>query len=147
MLTVQPKPVIAIIAGLAALAAGPAFASTWISQLASGSAAETQSSGLPVAPGGVAAACTSSTNSKITVTWTAVSRASSYTVYQSTTSATTGYSVAASGVVGTSWTSAALTSGNYWFELSAAIGTNWSSAKSAASGESTVVKSTSCVQP
>jgi len=147
--TVRGKSVISPIAlaVLAVLTAGPAFASSWVDPLASGSHGEAQSGALPVAPATVAAACVSATASKITVTWSSVSRASSYTVWQSTTSATSGYSSAASGVVGTSWPSVSLNSGHYWFEVSASIGTNWAGPKSTASGESTVVKNTSCTQP
>ena len=134
-------------AGLSFIAAGPVLASTWVDSLALGSRGEAQAGGLPSAPGGVAAACVSSTASKIKVTWSSVVRASSYTVYQSTTSATSGYVSVASGVAVTSWSSLALNSGNYWFEVSASTGTNWAGPNSSASGETTVVKNTSCTQP
>ncbi len=148
MTTIRRKSVIGpIMAGLAVFTAGPAFASSWADPLAPGSKGQAQAGGLPVAPSGVAAACVSATASKITVTWNSVSRASGYTVFQSTTSATSGYSTAASGVAGTSWTSTALNTGNYWFEVSASIGTNWAGPRSTASGESTVVRNTSCTQP
>lgn len=146
--TADPKSVIAlIVAGLAVITAGPALASNWSNPLASGSAGEAHAVALPVAPAGLAAACVSATGSKITVIWIAVSHATSYTIYDSTTSATSGYSVAVSGVTSTSWTSASLASGNYWFEVSSSVGTNWSSPNSGASGETTVVKNSSCVQP
>jgi hypothetical protein len=147
VLTDLRKPVIRLaIAGLVALAAGPAFASTWVSQLAAGSSAESHATTLPAAPGGVAAACQSATGKKIVVSWNAVSKATAYTVLDSTTSVTSGYSVAASGVTSTSWTSGALSSGNYWFEVTVSVGTNWTSPNSAASGETTL-GTLSCVQP
>lgn len=73
----------------------------------------------------------------------------SYSVYDSTTSATAIFTLVASGVTGTSWTSGALSNNtNYWFEVAALIGTNWASATSAASGESTIKNSSpNCVQP
>ena len=70
-------------------------------------------------------------------------------MYDSTTSATGTYSLAASGVTGTSWTSGTLTSGtNYWFEVTVNIGSNWASGKSSATGESTINSVTPfCIQP
>lgn len=147
MLEARPKPVIClVIAGLVALAAGPAFASTWVSHLAAGSSGESHATALPAAPTGVAAACQSAIGSKIIVSWNAVSNATAYTVSDSTTSATSGYSVAASGLTGTSWTSGSLGNGNYWFEVTASVGTNWTSPNSAASGETTLGL-LSCQQP
>jgi hypothetical protein len=73
----------------------------------------------PPAPTGVTATCTSSLATTVNVNWTAVPQASSYTVDESTTSATSGYTAAATGVVGTSWTSPSLTTGDYWFEVNA----------------------------
>jgi len=75
-----------------------------------------------------------------------VSRATTYTIYKSTTSATGTYSSLATGVTTTSYTTATLTSGNYWFEVVAYIGTNWVGTKSGATGESTISGS-GCIQP
>lgn len=147
MLTALPKPVISLaMVGLVALAAGPAFASTWVSQLAGGSSGESHATTLPAAPTGVAAACQSGTGSKIIVSWNAVSKATGYTVLDSTTSATGSYSVVASGVTTSPWTSGSLSSGHYWFEVTAQVGTHWTSANSAASGETTL-GTLSCRQP
>jgi cellulose 1,4-beta-cellobiosidase len=85
----------------------------------------------------------------IKVSWTAVTHATTYTVYDSTTSATGTYSSVAAGVATTSWTSGTLSSGtNYWFEVTASVGSNWTTAKSSATAESTI-NSTSpyCSQP
>jgi hypothetical protein len=70
-------------------------------------------------------------------------------VYDSTTSATGTYSLIASGVATTSWTSGTLTSGTrYWFEVVANVGTHWSSVKSAATGSSLINTLTPfCTQP
>jgi hypothetical protein len=92
----------------------------------------------PPAPTGVTATCTSSLGTTVSVSWTAVPQAGSYTVDQSTTSATTGYTTAATGVVGTSWTSPSLTTGEYWFEVNADKG-SVSSPNSAASAQRTIL--------
>ncbi len=126
---------------------GRAWASNWTNALSAGSSAQTRAQSLPAAPTGTTATCATTTSSKITVTWSRVANASSYKVWDSTTSATGGYSVVASGLNTTSWTSGSLSSGNYWFEVSASIGSNWPSANSPATGETTVVFKSSCVQP
>ena len=92
----------------------------------------------PPAPTGVTATCTSSLATTVNVTWTAVTSATSYTVDESTTSATTGYAAAATGVSGTSWTSPSLTTGEYWFEVAADKG-SVSSPDSAASAQITIL--------
>ena len=129
-------------------AGGGALASNWAVLLASGSTAQSQSLTLS-APTSVAAACTASNQKTIIVSWAAVAHAASYTVFQSTTSALTGYSQVATGVATTSWTSASLATGKqYWYEVTVTVGTNWISVKSAATG-STTISSTSpnCKQP
>src|SRR5947207_7152860 len=111
-----------------AFAATPAWAaSNWVTRVASSSSGQAKTQSVPVAPTGVAAACVSSSGKQIRVTWSAVTRATSYTVFQSTTSATRGYVSVATGVTTTSWTSAILGSAKYWYEISAFIGTNWKS--------------------
>ncbi|MDX6274916.1 MAG: hypothetical protein QOJ92_2126 [Frankiales bacterium] len=107
-------------------------ASTWQIRIAGTSAAAARSAAAPTAPTGVTGTCVSSVSQKVTVAWTAVTRATSYTVFQSTTSASSGFSVAASGVTATTWTSATLTSGRtYWYQVSASVGSNWVSPNSA----------------
>jgi hypothetical protein len=129
--------------GLFLVVANAAGAS-WGIGLAASSAAEAAAGTAPAIPGGVTAACTAPTGSTVTVTWSAVPRATSYTIWMSMTSATSGYSVAATGVTGTSWTSGSLATGNYWFEVSSATGTNWASGRSAASAQRTILV-TACV--
>ena len=123
-------------------------ATSWIVVLHASSAGEGHAQALPAAPTSVAASCPAPTTSKtIKVTWNAVTHATSYSIYDSTTSATGTYTLVAS-VTTTSWTSGTLATGNYWYEVTASIGTNWASAKSSASGESTVNSITPfCVQP
>lgn len=140
------------LAALAVLCAwsAPAEASNWLVTLHTGSAAEGQSNVLPSAPGSPAAACVSPTGVTIKVTWSSVTHASTYSVYQATAAATGPYSLAASGITTTSWTSSSLATGNYWFEVASLEGTNWKSANSAATGESTITSTgptKSCVQP
>ncbi len=77
------------------------------------------------------------------ISWSTVTHASNYTVDQSTTSATTGYTAAATGVTGSSWTSGTLSATTYWFEVVALAGTNWVSPNSSATASRTI-SSTSC---
>jgi hypothetical protein len=132
-------------------ASGTAGAATsWVVALGGGSNGEAHAQALPAAPGSPAASCNSPLTTKtIKVTWSAVARATTYSVYDSTTTATGTYSLVASGVATTSWTSGTLVSStNYWFEVLAKIGSNWSSVKSAPTGESTInAASPFCVQP
>jgi len=144
--------VLLLVAGSCILLSDPVAdaASNWVVHVAAGSKGESQASVLPVAPTGVTASCAAPTTSKtIKVTWSAVTHATTYSVYDSTTTAGGTYSLVASGVSGTSWTSGALTSGtNYWFEVVTIVGSNWAGPKSAASVESTINSVTPfCIQP
>jgi hypothetical protein len=128
-----------------------AWATTnWTVTLHISSSGESDSSTIPSAPSGVTAACDAPTSSKtIDVSWTAVAHASTYTVYDSTTSVTGTYSSVATGVTTTSWTSGTLKPNkNYWFEVTAIVGSNWESAQSSATAESTINPSSPyCSQP
>jgi hypothetical protein len=86
----------------------------------------------------VSAACTSQLAKTIKVTWSAATHASSYSVYKSTTSATSGYTLAASGISTTTWTSGTLSNATYWFEVAANIGSHWASPNSAATASHTI---------
>jgi hypothetical protein len=100
-----------------------------------------------VAPTGLSVTCPSSRQAKIQVSWNAVTNAN-YDVYQSTTSASTGYSLVSSGVTTTSWASGTLANGKYWFEVSAVFGSNWQGVNSSASGSSTIqTANPTCAQP
>jgi hypothetical protein len=141
---------IALVGSLLVSGTGVAWATTnWPVTLHSASSGESHSQTVPSAPTGATAACAAPTTAKtIEVSWTAVTHAT-YTVYDATTSATGTYSIVASGVTTTSWTSGKLTNcTNYWFEVTATFGSNWTSAKSTATAESTINNLTPfCVQP
>jgi hypothetical protein len=96
------------------------------------SSGEVQAEGAPAAPTGLTSACTSALANTVMVSWDDVAQATSYSVYQSTTSPSSGFVEDVTGVVGTSWTSPALASGTYWFEVADDVGTNWSSSSSSA---------------
>jgi hypothetical protein len=80
----------------------------------------------------VTATCVTGTKT-VNVSWSAVTHAASYTVQQSTTSATAGFSNAVSGVTATNWTTGTLSNGSYWYSVVAVAG-NWSSTVSATAG-------------
>lgn len=149
MLTRPLAIVAATVAGAALLiSACPAFATSWALLLKSGSAAEAQAHAAPAAPTGVSAACVSPSQRLIKVSWSAVTHATTYTVEDSTTSATGTYAPIATGQAGTSWTSASLTAGNYWFEVETYMGTKWLSVNSSATVETTTHNTgTQCIQP
>jgi hypothetical protein len=143
---------VVLVVGIAltlASASGTAWAATsWVVHETTGTG-EAHAQALPAAPASPAATCAAPTTAKtVKVTWTAVTHATGYTIYDSTTSATGTY--ASIGTATTSpWTSGALTVGtNYWFEVVANIGSNWSSVKSSATSESTIDSASPyCVQP
>lgn len=141
--------VLAVIFSVVLMAATPAGASAWTVGLKTGSAGEAQAQPAPAAPSGASASCYSTSQEKITVSWTAVSHATSYTILDSTTSATGSYGSEATGQTGTSWTSGSLAAGNYWFKVEAYVGSNWVSTTSTATAESTIRTSGSpkCTQP
>lgn len=136
---------IVVVTAMVLLMTGTAWASKWVPTLRAYSSGEARAQDVPAAPTGVAAVCTSSAAKSVKVSWTAAPRATSYTVYEATTSAGT-YSSVATGVPTASWTSGALTATNYWFKVGADIGINWLGANSSATGETTI-SSSGCVQP
>ena len=74
-------------------------AGNWVVHAAAVTSGEAHAQALPSAPTGVTAACVAPTTSKtIKVSWTAVSHATTYSVYESTTTATGTYSLVAGGV-------------------------------------------------
>jgi hypothetical protein len=125
--------VVALVAGRTS-----AGASTWSPAIGAASHGQGQGGGLPGTPTGVSATCVAANQQKITISWAASAHATSYTVYDSTTSATGTYTALASGIATTSWTSGTLTAGNYWFKIVAQAGTNWVSAKSTATAQRTI---------
>jgi hypothetical protein len=127
-------------AALAVLAAWPAAASAagWSLSIAGGSKGQGRGGALPGAPTGVAAVCASASLQKVTVSWTAPAHATSYAVYDSTTTSTGTYTALVTGITATTWASGTLSAGNYWFKVVAQTGTNWASARSAASAQRTI---------
>jgi hypothetical protein len=98
----------------------------------------TQSGLGPTTPTGVTSACVGLTTPKVTVTWASVLHATTYTIYEATTSATGTYTAIATGVTASPWTSGTFTLGTYWFEVSANIGTAWTSPNSPATAQRTI---------
>jgi hypothetical protein len=142
-------PALGAVCAATILGGAAAGATSWIVVLHTNSAGEGHAQALPAAPASPAAACAAPTTAKtIKVTWTAVTHATAYSVYDSTTSATGTYTLVAGGIATNSYTTAALATGNYWFEVTASVGTNWAGAKSSATGESTINSANPfCVQP
>jgi len=128
-----------VLAFVSFLAVSSAAQAGWAVGLAASSAGQSIGGSAPATPTGATSACTSPVGSTVKVTWNPVVHATSYTIWKSTTSATSGYTVAATGVTGTSWTSGSLALGSYWFEVSAAIGNNWTSPNSTATAQRTIL--------
>ena len=122
---------------------GPAWAATnWVVHVATTNSGEAHAQALPAAPASPTSACTSPASAKtVKVSWTAVTHATDYAVYESTTTVGGTYTLVMSGVTATSWTTGVLATGNYWFEVLADVGTNWASAKSTATAERTISSS------
>ena len=125
------------LATVAAVAAPAGAVTNWTVQLAASSSAQATAQAVPSPPASVTSTC-SLVALQVTVNWTAVAHAASYTVYQSTSGATGTYSVVASGVATTSWTSPILVLGTYYYEVTATVGSNWVTARSAASNGHTI---------
>jgi hypothetical protein len=123
---------------------GTAWATAnWTVHVATVNSGEAHAQALPTASTPTSA-CTSPASAKtVKVSWTAVTHATTYAVYQSNTTATGTYTLQTSGVTATSWTTTALTAGDYWYEVVADVGSNWASTKSAASAER-VISGSAC---
>ena len=90
------------------------------------------SSTFVLAPTGVTDTCPAFVGTKINVAWTASVGATGYKIYVSTTSSSAGFSLVASGVTGTSWTSGSLPNATYWYSVSATYGSSGETAATAA---------------
>ena len=123
---------------------GTAWATAnWTVHVAASNSGEAHAQALPTAPTPTSA-CTSPASAKtVKVSWTAVTHATAYAVYQSNTTVTGTYALQASGLSTTSWTTATLAAGGYWYEVVADVGSNWASTKSAASAER-VISGSAC---
>jgi hypothetical protein len=80
----------------------------------------------------------SSNSRTVRVGWTAVSGASSYTVYDSTTGAAGTYSSRTASARGTSYTTSTLGAGTYYFKIAAVAGSKWTGSESAATTARTI---------
>jgi hypothetical protein len=117
-------------------------AGNWTVKVATVNAGEAKAEALPTAPTATSACTTPASARTVKVSWAAITHATTYGVFQSTTSATGTYTLVATVSTPTvSWTSGVLAAGHYWYEVVANIGTNWASAKSAAKRTTT---STTC---
>jgi hypothetical protein len=121
-----------------------AGAAGWPASLAGGSAGHSTAGTLP-APTGVTGICGTGPNkTSVIVGWSAVTRATSYTILESTTSSTGTFTAVATGVTGTSWTSPALANNTtHWYKVQAVTG-NWSGPQSAPTTQRTI-SGNSCV--
>jgi hypothetical protein len=100
---------------------------------------EAKAQALPSAPAATATCSTPASARTIVVSWAAITHATGYGVYQSTTVGGT-YTLQTT-VTTTTWTSAVLAANTYFYEVVANIGTNWASAKSAATSKRTITGS------
>jgi hypothetical protein len=124
------------------VSSGPAWAAAnWTVALSAGGSGQAKAQALPAAPAPTSACASPTSLREVKLTWTAVTHATNYGVYQSTTSATGTYTLTAT-VTTATWTSAALAAGHYWYEVVTNIGSNWASAKSAATTERTTTSTT-----
>lgn len=120
-----------------------AGAAGWPVSLAGGSAGHSTAGTLP-APTGVTATCSTGSSKSVIVGWSAVTRATSYTVLESTTSSTGTFTAVATGVTGTSWTSPTLANNtSHWYKVQV-VTRNWSGPQSAATTQRTI-SGNSCV--
>lgn len=133
---------IAAVTMFALVMTGVARASTWATTVQASSSGQAQTQSVPGAPSSVALTCLSSSLKQAKLTWNAVSRATSYSIYRSATSSSIGFTLTASGVATTTWTSSSLSSGRYWFRVAAVIGTNWQGSTTTASGSVVISSST-----
>ncbi len=137
---------LALASAVAAPAERPsAAAAAWGVGLASGGG-EGLSGPAPPAPQNAAASCASRLSNQINLTWSPVPAATTYSVYVSTSSSSSGYTLAASGITTTAWSDTGAATGNDWFEVSAVQGQSWEGPRSAPTGETTIVVVT-CTQP
>jgi len=123
----------------ASLHAGPAAASTaWSVPLHAGSHAQAKAENAPAAPTGVTANCQGVLlNGNVVVSWTAVSHAAAYQVYDATSSGGT-YSPIGATTTTTTATVAPGILGQFFFKVQAIGGTHWAGALSAAAGPRTI---------
>jgi hypothetical protein len=116
----------------------------WGVSIQPGSQGQAASQAAPVAPTGVTAACVGLLSGQITVSWTSVTHADSYTIYISSAASTGPFTVAGSSAT-SPWTSPVLGTGGFWFAVAADIGATWISPRSGPSGGHTILISLACI--
>ena len=123
------------------VSSGSAWATAnWTVGLKTGGSGEAPAQGLPAAPVATSACASPASGKKVAVTWAAITHATGYAIYQSNTTATGTYTLQTT-VTTLTWTSAALATGSYWYEVVTNIGSNWASAKSSATAQRTISSS------
>lgn len=100
----------------------------------------------PQPPGAVTASCASAIGARaVIVSWSSVSYARSYVVYQSTTSAMSGFTPVATDVTTTTWITATLKKGTYWYAVAAVAGSpTWTSSMSSPTQARTITTNQRC---
>jgi hypothetical protein len=127
------------------LPASGAGATTWTIPVGSLNASESRAAGPPGVPQQVTATCVLVLPA-VTISWQSVASATAYVVLESTTSAAGPFNTVVGNPSGTSFTTGALSAGNYWFAVESQLGANWVSTASAATVESTIALSLVCAQ-
>ena len=137
---------IAVVAALAIAGgvAGTAVATAWTVSLNAGSAAQGQSPAAPPAPATPTSAC--STGTKVTVSWTAVTGAKSYSVYKATSTSGPWTLLGSVTAPTVTYTSAAITpAGTYYFAVTMTTNdTNWPASTQSAASAARTITATSC---
>lgn len=132
-------PVLAVLAACAVVTgqAAPALAASWSIAVAMTTTGQARGGTAPSAPNAATASCQSIASSTIVVSWSAVARATRYTVSDSTVQTGTYTPVATTSTTSTSI--AGLASGTYFFEVTATIGSSWDGPPSASTSQRTIV--------
>jgi hypothetical protein len=107
---------------------GASGAATYWRVSVAGSASAEGRALTPTPPGDVSASCSTTTKAAVTLTWSAIPDASTYTIYESKTG---GAYTAVASTSATTWTSGTLKKrSTYSFEVATTIGATWLSAPS-----------------
>ena len=123
-----------------------AVATAWTVSLAAGSKAQAQTPSATPVPTGVTATCVSGVQTKVTVTWTAETGAQTYTVYDSTTSATGPWTSIGTATAPTvTFTSGSLTAGGYYFAVTTTLSdAAWGASTQSTASANRTIGSASC---
>lgn len=137
---------IALLLSLALAGAPHAHASGWTVATTARPSGLAQSLD-PQPPAAVTASCPApSSDRSIIVSWSPADHATSYVVYRSTTSATSGFGEVATGITTTTWTDTALKKGTYWYTVAAVAGSpTWISPMSDPSAGRTIGTTPRCL--